>query len=394
MRILHVVASINRDVGGPSVTVTRLASALSEIGVDGTVATLDYPAHGPQLEVPGARVASIGAGRLARALRGWSPEFAEQVVKQASQDVNLIHNHGLWMFPNLYARRAARARRIPFVVSPRGMLDSWAMRRSRLRKFVAWRLFERGNLTCADLFHATSEAEAAAIRSVRLAQPIAVIPNGVDLPTLASVPGRSLLEGTFPALRGRAWLMFLSRLHPKKGVAELLRAWHTVQARHPDHLLLIVGPDLEGYGAAMRQYAREMRLESRVVFTGALYGAMKACALAHADVFVLPTHSENFGVVVAEALAHGTPAITTRAAPWRELEESRCGWWIEDGGDALVVALDTALKLGPSELTAMGARGRALVTQRYAWERIARDMKAAYLWLKGEATCPAFVLER
>lgn len=391
MRVLHVVASINREVGGPAVTVPQLALTLARLGVETTLATLDYAALGSQPALAGVRVESTVASALTRGLRGWSPGFARKLGAFAADGADVVHNHGLWMFPNYYARRAASMSRVPLVVSPRGMLDEWSLQRSRVRKFVAWQLFERQNLASAQLFHATSAAEATAIRAVGLHQPVAIIPNGVDLPDSESAPARELLDARFPELRGKHWLLFMSRLHPKKGIVELLRAWRAIGPRHSGWQLVLAGPDLDGHGESMRRLAVELGVASRTTFTGMLSGDAKSCALGHAKLFVLPTHSENFGLVVAEALAHGVPVITTRAAPWKELLEADCGWWIEGGEESVQETLEAALNQPQAVRSEMGARGRALVAARYSWDRIGRDMKAVYLWIRGNGSRPGFV---
>ncbi len=391
MKTLHVVASINRDIGGPAVSVPSLAAGLAALGVDTTVATLDYASHGPQSGLGGARLESVPAGALTRALRGWSPDLAGRIFALAHAGADVVHGHGLWMFPNLYARRAASAARARLVISPRGMLDDWSLRRSRLRKRAAWYLFERENIGSAQLLHATSDAEARAIRDAGCRQPIAVIPNGVDLPDAAAFPAREVLERAWPELANKQWLLFMSRLHPKKGIADLVRVWAGLERQLPQWQLLVAGPDLDGHGAAVRSLTAQLAVAQRVTFAGMLSGEMKSCALARSEVMVLPTHSENFGVVIAEALAHGTPVITTRAAPWKELEAQRCGWWVEDRDDALRNALTEAMNLAPGQRRVMGTRGHALVAGHYSWGRVARDMKAAYEWLAGAAPRPDFM---
>jgi len=393
LKVLHVVASVNPQTGGPARTVPALAGALGEAGIESVLATLNYAALGPQPPPDAYSFVSLPAGPLTRALRGWNPAFQRTLARIARDGVSVIHGHGLWMFPNLYARQAAVSAGVPLVISPRGMLEGWALLRSAGRKALAWRLFERSNLECAAMFHATSTQEAESIRAAGFRQPIACVPNGVALSADTETAARSILEDRHPELRGKRWLLFMSRLHPAKGVPQLLRVWSAMLGAHPDWHLLVAGDSLDDYAARMRSLADEAGIAPRTTFTSMLSGAQKSCALSHAELFVLPTHSENFGVVIAEALAHGTPVVTTRAAPWKVLTERNCGWWIEGSDEALRETLERALSLAPAMLHEMGLRGRALISERYAWARIAHDMKAAYLWICRAGPRPDCVLE-
>lgn len=373
-------------------TVPRLASSLAACGTKSYLATLNYEMHGAQTDAEGVDVISVKAGLTTRRLRGWSRTFRSELISLAGEGLDIIHNHGVWMLPNLYARQAATGANIPLVISPRGMLEGWSLKRSRLRKSIAWHLFETSNLRAARLFHATSEEEAESLRALGLRQPIAVVPNGIDTPIRSASPSRGILESKFPELVGKSWLLFLSRLHEKKGVAELLNVWSALSQRFPDWHLVIAGPDLDGYGQTMRRKAAELRISRKVTFTGGLDGDDKACALSNAELFVLPTHSENFGVVVAEALAHETPVVTTKGAPWKSLSEHGCGWWIEMCERELLAVLEGAMRLSVEERHEMGARGRKLVEKRFSWERVGEDMLAAYLWVAGRAPRPTTVV--
>jgi glycosyltransferase involved in cell wall biosynthesis len=251
------------------------------------------------------------------------------------------------------------------------MLEPWARRRARVKKWIAWQLFESANLGAARAFHATSAEEAESIRACGVRAPIAVIPNGVA----AQAP-----VADAPPVRGR-YVLFMSRLHPKKGLEMLLDAWSAVRGAHPDVRLVISGPDLIDYRPTLERKARTLALGESTLFHDPLHGEAKSSALAKAEVFVLPSFSENFGIVVAEALSHGTPVITTRATPWASLEENRCGWWIDPTVDALTSALSTALALSPDERRAYGDRGRALVRDSCSWDAIAADTAAFYRWI-------------
>jgi glycosyltransferase involved in cell wall biosynthesis len=268
----------------------------------------------------------------------------------------------------------------PLVISPHGTLTPWALGRSHhLKRLIAWNGQQRA-LNSAACFHVTAASELEDLRNLGYRQPVAVIPNGVDLPP--SIPIREARDGL--------QILFLSRLHPKKGLDLLLKVWQDVEARHPRSELVVAGPDEAGYGTAMQKLAQDLGLRS-VRFVGPLIGSAKQRAFSDADLYVLPTHSENFGLTVAEALAAGTPAITTTGAPWSGLVTQRCGWWIERGERELALALEQAHLAGPAELTEMGQRGRAWVAADFAWSEIARKMRHLYQWLEGSAEMPDFV---
>jgi glycosyltransferase involved in cell wall biosynthesis len=387
MSVLHVVASINVKTGGPALSVAGLATALVRNGLQARIATHDYPEHGRQVDAPGVRVVSVPVGTIARRMRGYSPAL-EGAVVAAADGIDIVHSHGLWMAPNIYARRTATRLRLPLVISPRGMLDAWALERSPIRKGLASRAYERRNLQAARLLHATSEMEASAIRQYGATQPIAVLPNGIEVPNRNDSLSRHTLESRFPELRGRRWLLFMGRIHAKKGLDLLLDAWgrlhHAIAGWH----LVIAGPDLDGSRPVLeKRIAGDAQADS-ITLTGMLEGAEKEAALENADLFVLPTRSENFGIAVAEALAHGTPVVTTTAAPWSDLVTHRCGWWVPPEAPAIEGALRSAMILQPGDLAAMGQRGRRIAIEKYGLDPIARQMARVYEWIAHGGAAP------
>jgi glycosyltransferase involved in cell wall biosynthesis len=294
-------------------------------------------------------------------------------------EADLMHNHSLWMMPNVYPGWIAKKFDLPLVVSPRGTLSNWAFGSGSLVKRWFWPLVQHPALKPATCFHATSQTEYQDIRRMGFRQAVAIIPNGIDVP-----------EWTPKAAGPMRTLLFLGRIHPVKGLDGLLRAWAAVQSRFPQWQLRVVGPDNRGYLLTMRQLAATLKLE-RVVFQGALFGADKWRAYGDADLFVLPTHSENFGMSVAEALAAGTPAIVTHGAPWQGLESHGAGWWIDSGVDPLVVGLESALSYSSSDLEAMGRQGRAWMDAEFSWQRIGKQMAHTYRWLIQGGTLPDWV---
>lgn len=393
LAVLHVVSSINQNTGGPAASVTGLAAALASGGVRTSIVTLEYVEHGHPMETPEAvNVSVVTPSALGKRLRGWSPALGAAISDTASKQVDIIHQHGLWMYPGIYARRTSNRLGLPLVISPRGMLDPRALERSTMRKAFASLAYERRNLRAARLLHATSDMEAESIRRYGLTQPIAVIPNGVALPDDRAASTRESLESRFPELRGRRWLLFMGRLHPHKGLDMLLAAWRVLHAQFPDWHLLIAGADLTGLRAGLEAaVAGEPAMRESTTFAGMLDGLLKHSALTQAELFVLPTRSESFGIAVAEALAYGMPVITTREAPWSDLVAHECGWWVESERIAIAEALRSAMSLAPTELRVMGERGRRYAAEKFSWDTIGARMAEVYRWIVAGGPLPASV---
>jgi glycosyltransferase involved in cell wall biosynthesis len=315
-----------------------------------------------------------------RELRASSGLLAELAKEAVGSDV--IHNHGLWLMPNVYAGWVASRSRTPLMVAPRGMLGAAALRFSRTKKMLFWQVLQGPAVRRAACFHATSRQEYNDIRAYDLTQPVAIIPNGIDLPGLDTKVTRT--EATDRIV------LSLGRIHPKKGLDRLVRAWARVEAAHSGWRLRIVGPAELGHDAELRALATTLNL-GRVSIEPAIYGEKKCTAYRKADLFVLPTLNENFAMTVAESLAAGTPVISTKGAPWAGLEAERCGWWIDHGIEPLAVALSGAMAMPREELCAMGRRGRAWVARDFGWDAIASKMAAVYAWLAGTADPPECV---
>jgi glycosyltransferase involved in cell wall biosynthesis len=387
-QVCQVVASINQDIGGPAYSVTHLAESLTDYQINSHLFTLDYSWHGQQLAVKNAKLHSLAASKIAKYFRGWQPQAFNYLDRLATNELAIIHNHGLWMFPNCYARKIATKHQLPLVISPRGMLESWSLKHSRAKKYLAWLLYERQNLTKATVFHATSSLELESIRKLGYQQPIALIPNGITLPQYSQSPAKDTLINLFPELAGKNWLLFLSRIHPKKGLEDLLLTWQKLSSQFPDWHLIIAGSDLIGYQQKLQELTQILNLTNRVTFTGMLSGETKASALNNADLFILPTYSENFGIAIAESLAHSVPVITTKNAPWQDLIQYDCGWWIDNNLSVLETTLTKALTLSKTERKLMGENGKKLVVNNYSWHSIAEQMSQVYHWILHKSEIP------
>jgi len=374
IRSVQIVPHIDEEASGPSYTVVRLCRELLACGENLHLVTLNGGSQPPEIPFLETYPTRPVMSRL-----GFSPQMRDRLV-QAAEFCDVLHNHSLWMMPNVYPGWAVQGRSCRLVISPRGTLSRWALSHSALAKRVFWSLLQGPAVRSSSCFHATAENEYEEIRSAGLAsQPVSVVPNGIDVPEMKSKP----------VTRNRI-LLFLGRIHPKKGVDMLLRAWAALGRRFPEWELRIAGPDNIGHLPKMQALAEKLRLE-RVVFCGPLYGETKQDAYREAELFVLPTHSENFGVTVAESLAAGTPAIVTKGAPWSGLEKHGAGWWIDIGVDPLVACLEDALSQSRNELMSKGRAGREWMMRDYSWPRVGQMMHMTYRWLLSGGEAPAWV---
>lgn len=375
MRMIHIIPAISEEASGPSYSVPRLCESLIAAGANVQLAALDRPSSRVPLPFLKTFPAGLGPSRL-----GLSPKMHRWLQDEAASGrIDIMHNHSLWMMPNVYPGQACRRSRCRLVISPRGTLSSWALGHNAMRKRIFWRWIQEPALRVAACFHATAESEYVDIRRRGFRQPVCILPNGIDLPPLE--------QGTRD---GRRQLLFLGRIHPQKGVEVLLRAWQVVAPRFPEWELRVVGPEEGGHLARMQALAAQLRLE-RIEFPGPVYGEDKLRAFRQASLFVLPTHSENFGMAVAEALAAGTPVIVTQGAPWPRLAEQGAGWWIERGLDPLVAGLEQALSTSPQYLEQMGRAGHEWMHREFSWERIGRQFLATYRWLLDCGAPPEWV---
>jgi len=318
---------------------------------------------------------------------GYSPDMLQALV---TAEHDLLHLHGIWSFPS-YATDAWRRRtKRPTIISPRGMLDPWALRNSALRKRLVRALYEDRNLGGAAVLHALNASEAHSMRAFGLRNPIAVIPNGVNLPDLSQSPPRP----AWMARDSRRVLLFLGRIHPKKGLRELIAAWCELSRISPGlsegWRLAIAGWDDGGHLGDLSVEVTELGLDEHVAFIGPLHGEEKAGALAHASAFVLPSHSEGMPMSVLEAWSYRLPVFMTSAC---NLPEGfALGAAIEIPVASAPMAERLAECLGDEgKLMALGAAGQKLVADRYTWAHVVADLRRLYAWTINGGAQPSFV---
>ncbi|HEU5396360.1 MAG TPA: glycosyltransferase, partial [Verrucomicrobiae bacterium] len=310
--VVHVTSWLSRRGGGIPPVIQALARESRHRGFEVSVLGLDDPWVKEDFAADGVAVAADGV--VGPAAFGFSPGLRRRLEGWRGQ---VIHSHGLWMYPGVAARQAAIQHGCRLVISPHGMLEPWATRHSGWKKRLAGRFFENKNLRRADCLHALCRAEAENFRGYGLKNPVAVIPNGVRIEDFSAPADDRALRKKFPALDGRRRILFLSRLHPKKGIVELLQAWRRMARDFAGWQLVVAGGGDVRFEEQLKTVAGPQN--SSVVFTGPLFGETKRQILAGADVFALPSFSEGFSVAVLEAAASGLPVLLTRECNFPEL---------------------------------------------------------------------------
>lgn len=376
--MLHVTESLNVEFGGLAATCAQLANHLADAGAAVTAVTVDGGRPGPRAlldsRVDALRCAPSWPSRL-----GYSRSLG---IALETLTPAVVHVHGLWRLHAAQAARFAHRRSVPVIVSTHGMLHPPALRQRGTRKQVERWLFQDDVLRNAQCLHATATEEADEIRALGFKTPIAVIPWGVELP--------ETFAAREPALDRRV-VLFLGRFHPTKGLDALLRAWARVSEGFPSAHLVLAGYDDGQYRERLTAMAASLGISNAVTFEGAVDDAGRERLFATASLLVLPSPSENFGLVVPEALVRGVPVITTQGAPWSRVVAERCGWWVAADEQSLAAALTEALGRSSAELRGMGERGRRFARATFVWDRVAAAMVALYAWTLGNGPEPSFV---
>ena len=367
MKVLHVINSLDKS-SGTTVFICNLCNYLSELGIScGILVNKKNPNE-------------IILMKNIFVYEGLS-------CLQTLPLPDIVHIHALWS-PFLHRiQHWAETKNIPIVISPHGMLTPWALNQKKIKKMIAMVCYQYGDLKRASLFHATAQSEIDDLRRLKLTNPFCIAPLGVGFPEDDKLKKNS---GKRPPKKRT--LLFLSRVHPKKGLIHLVDAWVQIKQRRSDDIetkmtegwqVVVAGPSEVNHTKEVMAYVREKGVTEDFQMLGAVYGHAKDELYKNADIFVLPSFSENFGSVVIEALAWGCPVITTKGTPWQELETHQCGKWIDIGVEPLTLALKEMMGLSERERKKMGQNGRNLVERQYSWESVADKIRNAYENLLG-----------
>ena len=385
MKVVHLTASISRNAGGLFTSVRQLAIALQTtqgidvqvIGLADANTEIDRSSWAP-LEVSTTTI-------LGPASFGYASHMSELLN---SSRPDLVHSHGLWMYPSLATIQWARRTKRPYLVSPHGMLDPWALRNSGWKKAIASWLYENTHLRSAACLHALCEAEAEAFRAYGLTNPICIIPNGMNIPLHRTSPPPPWNDD-IPA--DAKVLLFLGRIHPKKGLPTLLKAWATSGMYKHNWHLVIIGWDQCRHAATLQTSIRSMNIESSAHILGPCFGQIKHAAYCHADAFILPSMSEGLPMTILEVWSYRLPVLMTPQCNLPEGFLSGAALKIEHDPISIAKGITHLCSLRDDERRAMGHAGLELVARHFQWDHIAKNMAGVYRWIVNGGLPPACV---
>jgi glycosyltransferase involved in cell wall biosynthesis len=368
ININHTIASIDKSTGGPARSVTHLVNSVlnesEEINVD--LSTLS--SNDPIINSFAKKTGNIYF-------------FRKKINYNKIYD--LYHSHGIWQKPMHDMIKEAKINNKPYIVTVRGMLEPWSLKQKYIKKKIALFFYQYSDLKGAACIHATGELEVESIRKLGLNNPIALIPNGVNIDEFPR---------EIPVKSKKKKILFLSRIHKKKGIEYLIEAWMQLDAKLKENWIIeIIGNGECNYIEELKEVIIKNKLNQSIFILPPVYGENKIKIYRESSLFVLPTFSENFGVVIAEALASYTPVITTIGTPWADLTTHNCGWWIDTGVKPLVGALNEAMSLNELDLIQKGVDGRKLIEEKYSIKSVAKKVIELYSWVLGFSKIPSFV---
>ncbi len=398
MKIGFLVSSVSREAGGLFQSVRGLAKSVACASASARI----FGIRDERSAVDLLEWQPLSVETFRPQFRAWG--YSNQLVPALlGADLDILSTHGLWKYCSVASQRWHWRTGRPYIVHPEGMLESWALQNAKWKKKIAALLYEDRHLRGATCLRALCEAEAQSIRSYGMRNPICVIPNGIDLPELVE---SSTLETESPVFRtfaqGRKIFLYLGRLHPKKNVANLVRAWKQILDLHPSTgaswVLAIAGWSQSGYEQKLKQLAGDLDTAAppelaSIAFLGPRFGTEKNECYRACDAFIMPSLSEGLPITVLEAWAYAKPVLMTPECNLPEGFAAGAALQIGTGPEEIAAGLRQVIEMSDDDRRAMGNRGRNLVETKFSWSRIGEQMCSVYEWVIGGGPLPEVIVK-
>jgi glycosyltransferase involved in cell wall biosynthesis len=370
IRVLHVAHGVEQEQLGAGCSIPKLCRALADQGIQIILAALDLGGtlvkgvdETDNMEL--RRFPYVGPRRI-----GYSPQL-ESFVNSAVEKADIVQTHFLWSYPQALAARLALRKQKPLVMVPHGALFSEALSHSKLAKSLWYKFIDGPALRDTQCIVATSEIEAKCLGERFRPKRLEIIPNAVEIPTLSGKTFATERIEEILGIQDKKYVLYLGNLHPHKNLEKLITVWSEMRENWPEHLLMIVGPGDRGYVRRLQRLIRRLGLAERTKLCGPIYGPDKWLLLESAEAVVHPSRSENFGIVIAEALYCGTPVVASRGTPWSCLETEGFGRWVETEDGLFAEAINEVLSWPVERRREMAFKARNYVAQNFTWNRVA-----------------------
>ena len=375
MKILTFISSLDINSGGPSRSVPMLVKGLAELGVDITLMTI----RSENMNIHALE------GTTAK-LKVLSPSFSRKEIAKylAEERFELIQIQSVWEMHYHKVILEARKQNIPYIVTPRGMFEPWSLSQKKWKKKLAWWLYQRNDVQKSACVFTTAKMEADHVSNLGITTCKAVIPNGIETD---AYPCKSSVEGV------KKQVLFLSRVHVKKGIELLFEAWKRLHPDYVDWQLLVIGNGEADYIHSLENKVESFGLKDCIKILPPVFGEAKIKVYQESALFCLPSFSENFGMVIAESMSCGTPVITTTNCPWIILNDTKTGWCIDLSVDNLEHALREAMTMSSVDLYAMGQKASKFIYENFDYRSVTLKILRLYEWLLNGGEKPEFIYE-
>ena len=387
MKIYHLIENLDNSYGGPAKSIPYLVKELKKLNVWGHILSTKFHENETNEIINKYNLNWTSFSRNFPKRINYSRNLEKYLSKTIKIEKNiLLHTHNLWNFIPYIAYVVSKKSQIPLILSLRG-----SIKLNKFRKVVAWNIFQKKIFQASNAVHVTNKKDISILRNLGITSPIAFIPNGVDIKEFKLMGDPYISKKNLGLENDKRYILFLSRVHREKGLHYLVNSWVKIAKKYSEWDLLIVGPKYdEKYFNSICAIINQSNLKHRVHFKDFLIGTDKIDCFNASSLFVLPSLGENFGNVIAEAMAAKLPVLTTHDTPWAEIEKFDAGWWIPLCQKNIDNALFEALACSKIELKKKGANGFQLV-QNYDLKNQAKKMKKVYTWILDSKIKPDFI---
>lgn len=391
MKIISVIENIADEYGGPANSLPNMLEALRKnLGIKSVVYSIsggrdEKNQFIERFSIPWYNCKPNGPSKIK-----YSAELRSRLNSELGNG-DIIFSNNLWNYPAFLSAFVAQTKALPHVVSIRGSLYPWSLSQGKWRKKIAWFLFQKRSLQKASLVHVTCADEYHAVRKLGITSPIAIVPHGINYDDYQDLPQKEACFEHLNLCKEKKYVLFMSRLHKKKGLDLLLDVWVDLVKVFPNWCLLVVGPDYSNYIEKINVIASENKITDNIKVLGMLTGHDKLAVLGVSDLFTLPSYTENFGVVIGEAMAAGVPTITTTGVPWSEVNSWNCGLQIELSRENLFNAMESLMGEDEKYLIAMSKNAKSLIKKNYSWSAQAEKFGQALDYVVNSKAAPGVV---